>query len=81
MKHVIALGLLLHVAPALHAQFKVFLEIPNTPGESTETNHVGWIELESYGFGLANSASPIGGNGGGRMGHSRGLTFLARRLP
>jgi type VI secretion system secreted protein Hcp len=35
-----------------------FLKIPSIPGESKDKEHVDWIEVESWGFGISNATDP-----------------------
>lgn len=42
-----------------------FLKIDGIPGDSTDAKHKGEIEVESFSFGVAQTAAPGGGGGGG----------------
>jgi type VI secretion system secreted protein Hcp len=42
-----------------------FLKIEGVDGESKDDKHKGWIELESYSFGVTNSGVMASGGGGG----------------
>ena len=44
-----------------------FLKIEGIAGDSTDAKHKGEIEVESFTFGVAQSASPGGGGGGGKV--------------
>lgn len=46
--------------------FDCFLNIDGIPGESTDDEHAGWIELLSYSHGLSQTASGAASSGGGR---------------
>lgn len=43
----------------------MFLKIDNIKGESTDDRHKDWIEIESFSWGLSNTASVGHGGGGG----------------
>lgn len=42
-----------------------FVKIKDIDGESTDSQHVDWIEVLSYSFGVSNSSSPASAVGGG----------------
>ncbi len=51
------------VAPAMGA-YDMFLKIDGIDGESTDKDHQGWIEVESFSWGMSVSVSSIGTGGG-----------------
>jgi len=55
-------GLLLAEFPPASAQ--IFLRLDGVTGSVTETNHVGWMTLNSLQQGVARGISPAGGGGG-----------------
>jgi len=42
-----------------------FIKIKDIDGESTDSQHVGWIEVQSYQFGVTNATAPASAVGGG----------------
>jgi type VI secretion system secreted protein Hcp len=52
----VAAGVALGSAPALADS--IFLQIPNIPGESTDSKHKDWIEILSYSHSLSSSDCP-----------------------
>jgi type VI secretion system secreted protein Hcp len=44
-----------------------FLKLDGIPGESTDKDHKGWIEISSYSWGVSNQGSGAGSMGAGRM--------------
>jgi type VI secretion system secreted protein Hcp len=46
--------------------FDAFLKIEGIPGESTDDNHLDWIELHSFSHGLLQRASGSASSGGAR---------------
>lgn len=44
--------------------FDAFLKLDGINGESTDKNHLGWIEIDSFSWGVENSSS-VGPSGGG----------------
>lgn len=57
-----------------------FLKIAGIEGDSTDARHKGQIELESFGWGVAQSAAPSGGGGGAGAGKPqfRDFAFVQR---
>jgi type VI secretion system secreted protein Hcp len=45
--------------------FDAFLKLGDIVGESTDDRHLGWIEIESFSWGMTQSGSFSGGGGGG----------------
>jgi type VI secretion system secreted protein Hcp len=45
--------------------FDAFLKIEGIDGESQDKNHTGWIEIDSFSWGVANTGSASSGGGGG----------------
>ncbi|RZU02192.1 Hcp family type VI secretion system effector [Rivibacter subsaxonicus] len=46
---------------AAEAQVDHFLKIGDLRGESTQIDHAGWIDVDSFSWGLSNPAPPVGG--------------------
>lgn len=51
--------------PAVNAAVDMFLKIEGVEGESRDKDHVGWIEVQSFSWGMSNSGSLHSGGGGG----------------
>lgn len=45
--------------------YDVFLKIDGVDGESTDAKHKGAIDVVSFGFGVVQSGTPVGGGGAG----------------
>jgi type VI secretion system secreted protein Hcp len=45
--------------------FDAFLEIDGIDGESLDKNHTGWIDIDSFSWGVVNTSSGAVGGGGG----------------
>lgn len=45
--------------------YDAFLKIEGIIGESTDQTHEGWIDIESFSWGVTNAGSLSGGGGGG----------------
>jgi type VI secretion system secreted protein Hcp len=45
--------------------FDAFLEIDGIDGESLDKNHTGWIDIDSFSWGVTNTGSGAIGGGGG----------------
>lgn len=52
-------------ANSASAASRYYLQIDDIRGESTERSHRDWIDVDSFYWGITNSA-PVGGTGGGR---------------
>lgn len=62
----LALVLASVVGPAAHAAaVDYFLEIDGISGESADARYRGWIDIDSFAWGLTNAGAPGGGGGGG----------------
>src|SRR4051812_34585062 len=48
--------------------FDAFLKLEGIDGDSQDRSHVGWIEIETYSWGLTQSGSIASGGGGGGAG-------------
>lgn len=49
------------------AQVDYFLKIEGVPGESSDSKHKDWIDIQSYSFGATQTASSGGGGGAGKV--------------
>lgn len=62
---VVTIGALLLTALPLFAASDFFLKIEGVSGESKAPGHEGWIELESFSFGIHQAGTTAYGSGGG----------------
>ncbi len=53
------------IAPAI-AAYDAFLKIEGVEGESADKDHGGWIDIESFSWGMNHPASTSGGGGAGK---------------
>ncbi len=53
------------VAEIHAAQVDYFLKLDGITGESTDSQHKGWFQIESFSFGLAQTGTQSSGSGGG----------------
>jgi len=47
--------------------FDAFLQISNIPGESTDTKHTNWLEVTSFGYGVAHTVTGSLSGGGSQF--------------
>jgi type VI secretion system secreted protein Hcp len=57
--------------------FDAFLKIEGIDGESQDKNHTGWIEIDSFSWGVTNTGSVGGGGGGGGRAVAQDFHFAA----
>ncbi len=57
----------------------MFLQIPGIDGEVTATAHKGWIDIQSWSWGVSQTAT-AGGGSGGAVGRLKGHVTLIKRI-
>jgi type VI secretion system secreted protein Hcp len=76
-----AAALFLGLISSAGAAVDMFLMIQGIPGESVHKDHRDWIEIESFSWGVSNSATVASGGGGGGSGKANFVDLtLAKNL-
>ena len=57
--------------------FDAFLKLDGIPGESMDKTHLGWIEIDSFSWGVENASSVTGSGVGGGKASASDFNFLA----
>lgn len=74
------LGVLVLVAlPGVASAADFFLQVEGVDGESTDSDHRNWIELESWSFGVSNSGAARAAGGGGGAGRTEFQPLVFRK--
>ena len=62
---VVVASLLVALVPGAASAADCFLRVPDVQGESTDSAHRDWIEIDSFSFGVSNSGTVAAGGGAG----------------